>query len=827
MDLTQRKLNRDEWNSIEIKVDNNEVDILKMISDGYYNENIQYNYNTSIINFLKIPYNEGIEYLIFEKYFKNDIEKEIKKYELNFNIENNFKKVHAKKADTMRLNIKDKIDNSYIFEFQILELVSLILKKYKKKSNKWSYYLYSYLKVKDNKITNINKYVLSYINFIINKFYSLSNKKYILQNSQEYIEKNEFINYYADKKLYEHQKQIYSICKNDKNSKMILYSAPTATGKTLTPIGLSNEYRIIFLCAARHVGISLSRSAISSGKKVAFAFGCSSSDDIRLHYNAASEYVRRDGTYEHIKYKDGKKKVDNSVGDKVEIMICDIKSYLYAMYYMCSFNEPENIIMFWDEPTITLDYQNHEFHSIIQDVWNKNKIPNIILSSATLPKEDEIQNVIIDFQCKFNDSMIYTISSDDCKKTIPILNKYGYVELPHYLYNNYEDIYSCSKHCFEYKTILRYFDLDEISKFILYINDNKLLTSDEYYIDNYFDNIEDVCMYTIKENYLHILQNIKNTNETWQNIYQYFQNQRTLKIIPQKDEDNKKDPTNLTSITTKHAHTLTDGPTIYIAEDIDKIAKFCLIQADIPKSIMQEINETIKFNNKVNHKINETEKKLEDYLNKKNNSNSDETKSGKNKDKNANIKLDTVATQIQKEINSLTSLIKPVSMMNKYIPNTLEHLKRFVDINDFNVKKPYSSNINDDDIERIMSINDIEDIWKILLLLGIGLFSQKKSITYTEMVKEFASKQKLYLILANGDYIYGTNYQFCHEYIAKDLSNITQEKIIQTLGRCGRGHLQQDYTIRFRDDTLINKLFQVEENKIEVCNFNNLFKSEL
>ena len=31
---------------------------------------------------------------------------------------------------------------------------------------------------------------------------------------------------------------------------------------------------------------------------------------------------------------------------------------------------------------------------------------------------------------------------------------------------------------------------------------------------------------------------------------------------------------------------------------------------------MQEIDETIKFN-KVNHKINETEKKLEDYLNKK------------------------------------------------------------------------------------------------------------------------------------------------------------------------------------------------------------------
>ena len=295
-----------------------------------------------------------------------------------------------------------------------------------------------------------------------------------------------------------------------------------------------------------------------------------------------------------------------------------------------------------------------------------------------------------------------------------------------------------------------------------------------------------------------------------------------MKIIPQKDEDNKKDPTNLTYITTKHSYTLTDGPTIYIANDVDKIAKFCLIQAKIPQNIMDEIDNTIKFNNTVNNKIIENEKKLEDYLNKKYrlDNNSD------NKEKKDNIRMDDFANNLQKQINKYNSLIKPVSLNDIYIPNTLNHLKRFINLEEKSNFKPYTSKINDCDVERIMSINDIEDIWKILLLLGIGLFSQEKSITYTEMVKEFACQQKLYLIIANGDYIYGTNYQFCHEYIAKDLSNMTQEKIIQTLGRCGRGHLQQDYTIRFRDDTLINKLFQVEENKIEVQNFNNLFKTE-
>ena len=42
-------------------------------------------------------------------------------------------------------------------------------------------------------------------------------------------------------------------------------------------------------------------------------------------------------------------------------------------------------------------------------------------------------------------------------------------------------------------------------------------------------------------------------------------------------------------------------------------------------------------------------------------------------------------------------------------------------------------------------------------------------------MKELAVKQHLYLIIASSDYIYGTNYNFCHGYIAKDLQDITKE----------------------------------------------------
>ena len=174
---------------------------------------------------------------------------------------------------------------------------------------------------------------------------------------------------------------------------MVLYIAPTATGKTLSPIGLAEQYRIIFVCAARHVGLALAKSAISAGRKIALAFDCKDAEDVRLHYSAAKDFTRdrRSGAI---------RKVDNSVGDLVEIMICDIKSYLPAMYYMKAFNEMEDINVYSDEPTITMDYEEHPFHEIIQNNWSKNLIPNIVLSSATLPKQGEIIDVISDYRGK-------------------------------------------------------------------------------------------------------------------------------------------------------------------------------------------------------------------------------------------------------------------------------------------------------------------------------------------------------------------------------------------------------------------------------------------
>ena len=89
--------------------------------------------------------------------------------------------------------------------------------------------------------------------------------------------------------------------------------------------------------------------------------------------------------------------------------------------------------------------------------------------------------------------------------------------------------------------------------------------------------------------------------------------------------------------------------------------------------------------------------------------------------------------------------------------------------------------------------------------------------------ERIAEKQKLYLIIASSDYIYGTNYQFCHGYIGKDLGICQQEKMIQAIGRVGRSSTRQDYSIRLRSNDMIDTLLQVSNHKVEVMNMNLLF----
>ena len=55
---------------------------------------------------------------------------------------------------------------------------------------------------------------------------------------------------------------------------------------------------------------------------------------------------------------------------------------------------------------------------------------------------------------------------------------------------------------------------------------------------------------------------------------------------------------------------------------------------------------------------------------------------------------------------------------------------------------------------------------------------------------------------------------------------MTQQKTLQALGRIGRNNIQQDYSVRFRDDNMILQLFRTPENNTEANNMCKLFSND-
>jgi hypothetical protein len=862
MDLTQSKLTKSEWTNVEIKVSENELIILELINHGFEDVNIRINKNLSLFQMMKIEFSEENECYLYKEYFEKEIQEIIKKYK-NLNLASFqptlISSKPPKKSNLIRMkhmneNIMTK--KTITFEYTLLDLCKVIIQSFHDKNTKYAFALYTIIQIQKSNILNVNKMVLQFVKQIVDFANKHTSITHIIHHAYDFIEKNQYLLKYEDITLFPHQKQLFSIFKKtdtdfinefqQQTPKLVLYIAPTGTGKTLSPIGLSNKYRIIFICVARHIGLALAKSAISMNKKIAFAFGCETASDIRLHYFAASTYTRN-------KQSGGIGKVDNSVGNKVEIMICDVKSYITAMHYMLAFNPEQDIITYWDEPTITMDYPSHELHETIHKNWKENQISKLVLSCATLPNEMEIQDTIMDFKNKFENAEIHTITSYDFKKTISLLNKEGKCVLPHLLYSEYNKLTDCISNCEQNKTLLRYFDLKEIIRYIEYIHETHIL-DESYQIHHYFSNISDITMNSLKIYYLETLKHVDISK--WTQVHCYLKTTQLKKFPNNKKmkknggggitrmnslqitENRENKITNMHSspftksqsfeqttnssiqdnpsldgilLTTSDAHTLTDGPSIFLIEDVEKFAKLCIQSSNIPTIVFKRIMDKIEENNQIQKQIQKINKSLEDKL-----AGVEERKEDRK------IEFDPEIRKLSTELETLQRNIKSIYLDNIYIPNKESHQEIWTQLP---VNNAFIPDIDETIVKELMEI-EVDDCMKVLLLMGIGMFNNNPNIKYMEIMKKLAYDQKLFLIIASSDYIYGTNYAFCHGFIGKDLANMTQQKIIQSMGRIGRNNIQQEYTVRFRDDQMIMHLFDNISDSLEAVNMSKLFNSD-
>jgi hypothetical protein len=810
----ENKLTRKEWESIEIPISNEEKIILSFIITCYESQQLDLIQNQSLSSLSKVLKlsSEKHEYL-FNQFFAEHCES--KKLTT---------KVNIKAADKIRIETTDKELLRGVYEFILLDLLKESLE------NKSLVSLFSLHKLLSLNVDQTNPYLKEHVMDESKKLMKLTSVEEFIWSSKEVIEKNPLLLKCESKQLYQHQKALFQHFQNplfdhyqqqflqEEESidtvfidtfvpKMCFYVAPTGTGKTLSPIALCSHYRVIFVCAARHVGLSLARSAISMGKKVAFAFGCQDTSDIRLHNSSAVVFERdyRSG---------GIRKIDHSDGSKVEIIICDLTSYLCATWYMKTFNHLQNILTFWDEPTISLDSITHPMHGVIRKNWLQNTIPNIIFSSATLPTLTDLVPFQDKLRKKFPKIAIFAIENSDFKKTICCINPKGYIEMPHYICETFEQVLQITDHLFSNQTLLRYLDLEEILSFLRIVENSNFIRQ-EFFVSNSFQSIDDVSLEAIKLHYLNVLRNIK--KGCWGSlVLNLLQLRETFdKCVTENDSWG-------IYLSTKDASSLTDGPTLFLADNTEKVGKFLLQQSNIPKSVLETITKHIDHNAICFDKMEKCEKIMDTFK--------DDGRDGKQKgdfnsktfkkDEKETKHMKGHQTKVYNEYEMLKTSIKKVELPELYTPNKPLHLDFWNKRSNF--INPFCSEMDSSTVEQILSLREVTVDMKFLLLMGVGVFTNHVNNEYLEIIKALAANQKLFLIIANSDYIYGTNYQFSHAYLSKDL-HLTQEKLIQCMGRVGRSNVQNCYTIRFRDHNYARLLFFKQDSKLEAENMNRIF----
>ena len=251
--LIQVKLTGEEWNGVEIMEPEEEMRILQLIIDGFHDVNRVFNPHQSLISRLKITATPEMDDYIFDEYFRKRVERVVAAVIATsnsgsesgsgaFEISPKSKKT-MKKVDLMRIqNMNTTFGGSGdTYDHHIMDTIdAMIAAKTGAAANEWMKHYYTLKLMLQKSVIGINAHIIEFANYIISTFAGDINVIGFLRNAYRFIEQNENVFKYADFQLYEHQKQLFTIAKRP-GAKMVLYIAPTGTGKTLSPLGLSEN----------------------------------------------------------------------------------------------------------------------------------------------------------------------------------------------------------------------------------------------------------------------------------------------------------------------------------------------------------------------------------------------------------------------------------------------------------------------------------------------------------------------------------------------------------------------------------------------------------
>lgn len=782
--FAQSRLRREDWEAMEVPHPRAEREIVAMIAAYGRGEGEPQQRATSLASYMKLDASAvttAMHVHLYRHYFESALARRATRSKLPTPPSPPAGKTKLKKADIIRIeNTAANLtaDSDRVYECVLADQVKAACGKGVKATK--AAYTAAHLLALD--VPGVNPFVLEHAR---DALAHLAVKPIaVLDAAEECIEKNPIIAGHQPMQAYPHQRELLSSLAAS-GPKLVLYQAPTGTGKTLSPVAVAQTRPVVFVCAAKHVGVQLAKSCVSAGVPFGVAFGCDSTSDVKLHYSAAKDYTKN--------WKSGGIfRVDHSNGAKAQLIISDVVSFLPAMRYLKAFKPIEDTVLYWDEPTIALDYDDHPCHAIIRENWSENEIQNIVFSSATLPTEREIPQALASMRARFPGLRITTISSSECARTIPVVSPDGVPLMPHTLYESHARACASAEHCRETPTTMRHLGLGPLAKFVRAAQPH-LAVQDQ--MDARFPSLQSLTAVALKLYYLDVLEAV---GSSWDVV------REAADRVPLPGLEST------VKFTTNDAHTITGGPAIYLCADPAKVAKYCVQAAAIPDGVLSAVLARLDHNEKTRSAIDKLTRAVNDSS-----GNPDKERARERRETE-----DATTKQRLQEIARLESSIVETSLDSRYVPNTVDHVHRYARGKG---EHAFACDIPERYVRQIAQLR-VDPMWKVLMLMGIGAFVEDLDRDYLNVMRALAYEQRLFCVVASSDYIYGTNYQFCHGYIGKDLSGITAEKVIQAVGRVGRGAGGEGYSVRLRDAEVAHKIFLPCASKPEVRNMNALFR---
>lgn len=576
------KLSRAEWNSIEAPLTRENNQVVEFLVRAFDDLDAVEPAIASLVQVLKIVSSESVDAMLWHKYFGKC-------------------PLDVPAADVKRMKKADKIrlDSSVVTQPTYESVVVDLCMKFKDNPLvNW----YSLNHMSTLTIKSPNRYVQELVRRTMASYTPVP--QHVLERAVETFEHNEVFTNYADLKLREHQRTLYT-CLKSPEPQLILIQAPTASGKTFSPVAIKRRH--LFM-SVRHVALEYARLCISAGRRIAFAFNCSSTKDIRVHYAAAINPILDKRTGRVVK-------VDNENGRNVDVMISDVASYAHAMDYMVGFNKADDLFLYFDDPT-SVDA------TVVLPALAHNAIGTVVLSSATLPAMAMLGAMIGRYTERFHGRVVEIVTRDE-RKTTALLDPSNQLVLPHFYCETLEALHEMAQHVTANQQLLRYFDLGEIVRFLM-----KYPTT--------FADPKAMSIHSIKQAYLRTLQ----TLEVWPTEFP-----RTTVYV------------STTRVTNEDAHTIT-GPSIYFTHSPAETARKWIEMSSIAPDVLVGIQNNLDFNEVILKKINTLQKDVADVQK------ADEKKMSMGKES-------RLGKEQEEKINQLQSSMRPVTLpvvVQGYVP---------------------------------------------------------------------------------------------------------------------------------------------------------------